>query len=427
MTYKIVSDIACTRQQNNPTDDWRGLQETFVSLIKWLDTLSSIGVTRIASYYGQAQGSGLGTSLAGYSSLTGTAFDYWDRSANCGTNAWALYCWGSAGTPFYMLIQWGAPNISGTGVSTPMFGDAGGLGSISDKVGAIGVMFALRANGTSPWNGTTNNNGADTKGNPIWIPTSNAVQNLYVFPRTNSTRGTYFSTKSYFAQFYQYANTTTAGFAYRSRVHAIADENNICLINDIQSTMAPDVTYFGKFTPINDMYYQTTGSYWMFSSNADPVTTNNGTSTIWGNPIQATANIANEGGIQHPSPSSGTIGFSWDTPAPNYFTAYTYMANPPGAFGPYNLSGSLVGTNEEYPFVLFMNESSVSGTYGLVGTSGANDFLRLMTCLPSYTTFNGKTRIGWSFKTYNQYTGITTPWLPSANPLMGVSREGNYW
>jgi hypothetical protein len=388
-----------------------------VSLVKWLDTLSDIGITRIASYYGAAQ-----TNLGSITSkLTGTGFNYWDLSNSAGTNAWCLYQFANATPSFYMLIQW----CPGEFFSIP-WGTTGAPAAVyttAATYGGIGVQFAFRTDDVSPWNGTTNNNGADTKGTPVW--SSGVTNNLYVFPRCNSLKGDYATKREFLSCFYNRQNLWGTG-KLASRLCAVVDASNIAFVTDNSGNTSDgagkqDVTFFGKFTPINDLNYPSGSAYWMFSTNSDPdpILSTLGSTYTWGS---TTPTYARDGGVQHPSHLSGTIGYCIDCLNPSQAYTFGLLANP-SPFA-YSLSSSYVSKFDESIFVINMNEPGVSGTLGMLGYSGMNDFFRCVYGVQAYCTFNNRTRICWGTSTLNSLHA-TTPWVTGAlPPCRGYSREG---
>jgi len=108
----------------------------------------------------------------------GTGFDYHDGANPAGENAWAVFRFLASAssirtTDFYVLIQWAENSAIG---ASP--GDPGSFenGTFTD---GIGIMMAYREDGGDPWNGTTNANGADTKGTPVWTGTGLHVMSEY--------------------------------------------------------------------------------------------------------------------------------------------------------------------------------------------------------------------------------------------------------
>jgi len=88
----------------------------------------------------------------------------------------------------YVLIQWADTDTFG---ASP--GDPGQItGSTND---GVGMQLAWMLNGSSPWMGTTDTNGADTKGTPVWHP------DAMVLPAPNNRVGEFDTNREYCAGF----------------------------------------------------------------------------------------------------------------------------------------------------------------------------------------------------------------------------------
>jgi len=212
-------------------------QETFVNLYNFLNsTCSSIGVTRIAYNSGSA----------------GTGMDYWDGTSPTGNNAWATFKFNSATTPFYVLIQY---TESATFGSTP--GNPGLRDAVNTNYG-LAVSFALNSDGTTPWNGTTLNNGSDAKGSSVWKVGAGGVSRLYTFPRSNYSTGSHATNRenmmtlmksSVYSQ-PDFFNMTTEG-GHGAVSHFFADENNLLLLTDPGALGNYNAIWFGPYTARN--------------------------------------------------------------------------------------------------------------------------------------------------------------------------------
>jgi len=110
----------------------------------------------------------------------GTGFGYLGSANPAGENAWAVFKFLASAssvrtTDFYVLIQWADTSAIGTAP-----GDPGSFENSS--LDGVGIMMAYREDNGDPWNGTTNANGADTKGTPVW-----AGAGLHVMSKYNET------------------------------------------------------------------------------------------------------------------------------------------------------------------------------------------------------------------------------------------------
>ena len=362
------------------TTDSRMFQEAFCLLNSFLAGCSDTGVTRIASYYGAAQSNGTMT-------VTGTGFGTWDTGASAGTNAWVLYRFGNAVVPFYVLIQWCGMGITLGATGAPASYQLSGIGP------CVIASFAYKPDGTSPWNGTTNNNGADTKGSLVWKSGS------YIFPRSNSLYGADVSTAARMLVMFGGTGQSTHTSTPFARMYAVLDEDNFVVWFDIVNGVSTSreawqaFTYFGKFTPMQDLFYSSQPYWCMTDGNYNAILGNKlGLTNVFGQKTFAGSdgyNVVNnmEGGIAHPSVMSGTVGYSLESPG---YAILSNLYSNPGI--EYTTSTSATtGSYTESPILLIMNEaSSVSGFMGLVGYS---DWLRITYGVMPYTTMNNKTRI----------------------------------
>ncbi len=301
---------------SNANSDARSAQEVFVRLTKLFDNAGSLGVTRIASCFGlnTSGSSNVGASVP--IALNGGGFGYWDEQNQAGTNAWVVYRFGNATVPFYVLLQWTLFDIA----SHAMGAAPGYPASHPDTSWAgVGISIAARSDGSSPWGGSTTNNGFDVKTNPMWTTGSNGL--LWVWPRCNAPGGALFNgSRAALAQLT--LNSITDGSTpVRSRVTVAMDENNIFIANDARGAYNYDVFYFGKYIPISGTNPPV--PYWSFQdSNDGPFATN----TAFG-PVAPVTGTTRDGGIGLLSASaSGTVGImTYDCPDPGIFFAdYRY-------------------------------------------------------------------------------------------------------
>jgi hypothetical protein len=128
-----------------------GNQERFVALKRFLDLHVTAGnATLHASNYGNGA----------------SGFNYHDEANPAGQNAFAVYKFLASAstnrtTDFYLLIQWADTDAFGASPGNPGLLD-------NSTTDGIGIQMAYREANGDPWNGTTNANGADTKGATVW-------------------------------------------------------------------------------------------------------------------------------------------------------------------------------------------------------------------------------------------------------------------
>lgn len=163
----MAGTIVKSLDHKGTTTGANAVQEQFTILFLFMEAMVAAGhMTRIALQWGSG----------------GTGTQFWDEATPFTENAFAVYTWGSgAGTARDILIQWASTDAFG---ASP--GDPGALnGSTGD---GVGIAMATREDGTSPWGGTTNNDGTDTKGTPVWTPGSSVV---HAIDRANTVGGSY--------------------------------------------------------------------------------------------------------------------------------------------------------------------------------------------------------------------------------------------
>ena len=198
--------------------------ERYVALVDFLlsPQAASLGINQIASYYG----------------VGGTGHGYWDQSPHVGEGAFTVWEFSAASTPFYMLLSYNSTGNTQQGNSTPC--------SMDNQTGYIGLYasFAMRVDGTNPWNGSININGLDTKGTPVWTAGGST---LLAWPRANSVGGSRVTNVE-----------DCVGFTYPGnawgRHHFMCDENHVlfaCSEFGSGADTGYAFMYFGKYNPRN--------------------------------------------------------------------------------------------------------------------------------------------------------------------------------
>lgn len=171
-------------------------------------------------------------------------FDYHDGANPVGENAWAVFKFLASAssvrtTDFYVLIQWNDTAVVGTAPGNPASMENG-------TADGSGIMMAYREDGGDPWNGTTNANGADTKGTPVWAGTG-----LHVMSKYNET-GARSTNKEDLTILWDIGNSTT------SRFHMCGDADGMWFAYDGTGGSNADgdiesITYLGVYTPRSDL------------------------------------------------------------------------------------------------------------------------------------------------------------------------------
>lgn len=103
-------------------------------------------------------------------------------------------------------------------------------GATSNRAGFMGISMAFREDGDNPWNGTMNNNGLDTPGDPIvWTEADlgSGASTVHAFPRSNNPGGSYNTDKDNLqALGAEQFRTWDIPYAY---FHGIADADNFAI------------------------------------------------------------------------------------------------------------------------------------------------------------------------------------------------------
>ena len=418
MAYKFLSDAKFGFANPGTASDFRPVQELFVRLTKFLDHATGSGVTRIASNYGfNTSGSTIVSSVP-LIALNGQGFGYWDESVQAGTNAWAVWRFGNAYTPFYVILQW----TDFVSVATT-FGTAPGYpGSHPDtSFAGVGIQVAACSDGTAAWAGSTRNDGTDIKRNPAWITGSNGMS--FVWPRCNSPGGgTLFSGSR--SAFMSVANATlTEGTTNlcRWRLTAALDENNLFIATDNKGNFVYNVFHFGKYVPISGTNPPV--PYFCYNSTNASVYTAD-TSIGAQIPITGSTNTL-DGGIAAAVPTrSGTVGtllLSSFHPgivadSPGYICPEPPFNNLTASLGTTPGQGNVGwGMYNEFPICLASSEWPTYSQVNFNGTVGYSyDFLRLVPIgVQPGITFNSGSRLCVGSSIASSTPRFTIPWSSS--------------
>ena len=377
------------------------VNEFFISLYNAFNNLSSIGVTRIAYNKGNA----------------GTGMTYWDQGSPPGNGAWALFRFGNATIPFYVLIQganltsYEAFTYASYAGCTPCVGVHNNY--TTGYYNNVSIAVAMRADGTSPWGGTTVNTGTDTKSSPVWTPGSST---LAVFPRSDSVGGSQATNKeavSCLSFASSIANVTNPNLG--CRLHVLADENNFLIITDGGSDSMSGFSYFGKYIPrpgitpqipyvmLWNPYENFTTSYLVFPPaglGAYGTATNTSLTTF-------------DGGIVHPTASNGVKIAVVDNLSMCNYTSTQQM------------SPSRVGNGrfDMFPIYVGMLESTYNGILGSLY------FMRFSSGMASGWTSPDKKLVAFGNNSYistsyNTGQKLIVPWDGVTVPFTGITRLG---
>lgn len=208
--------------------------DMFVATYRFLNSTlgASLGIVRRACNFNN------GTSDCDYAQRPG--------STPPGENAWVLFEFTSASPKFWLLLQ------QSSSTSNSNFGQSpGNPGSVdwinSTAVSAFAFAAAVREDGGNPWNGTSANNGLDTKGIPVWVP---GPSRLAMAPLNNGFRGQFRVDRSAMHSVCQAINYN-ADRTRREIFHVVATEDSITFLPGHDGGTYYDFSYFGKYNPIN--------------------------------------------------------------------------------------------------------------------------------------------------------------------------------
>ncbi len=361
----------------------------FVTLHNFL--LSLPGDTRISCNFGSG----------------GTGIDYRDAPTTIGTNAFAVFRFGNATTPFNVLIQCINTTGSGTTIASPGNYAYATTNNYGTSVFGVMIVVAQRADGTNAWGGGTANVGADTKSTPVWTAGSST---LNVWPRINSSGGTFATNREALMML----STVNAGateyyndiFTRGIRVNFIADDDNLLIVWDMGSDGSYQFWYFGKYTPRAALNIQTPYVCIHMGTPRDPIVSN----FTYGSTTQVTNGdftTAGDGGVAHPTAASGIKNVLIDGTA-SLFNSSIYNPNrAAGLLGRFDLPPAYVAVNEA-PF------------FGMLGSI---NFFRTAYNLPSlYMSPDRKLAI---FGNGSVQSGkIVVPWDGLTVPGSGINRAG---
>lgn len=276
--------IESYHNQGTAVDNTRSLAAAIIAALDHAANAGAGPIERIAGNFGRLD---VSNGAAGYGAIgSGTPI---------GHDGFVVYRFkpvGSRTYSIYMLIQWGTSTYT-LGARTTTIGsvprvDPAKWLSASNATNVLGIAFAvaLTSGGAdaSPWLGTTNNNGFDTKGTvlgtgPVWGAPGGGT--LFVWPRSNSTGGTHATNKENLASLLDVQN---AAGALPIRAHFVGDDDNLVLCFDAQNDATYSITRFvdmtlatGNAHPIHHMLMQDVNGSGVNAAGAFGSTTGNST------------------------------------------------------------------------------------------------------------------------------------------------------
>lgn len=214
--------------KNSTLNAGTNCQEVFKNWFDFMETLVTAGVvTRIALYWGSA----------------GTGTDFHDGTNPFGPNAFVLYKWPSNGgraADVYQLGRW----TDNTALASP-----GRIRNVTSWTGgAMGFAWtaAFEAGDVTPanpWSGSTNNDGTDTLGTPVWAaPVGGSMAH---WPSSNGPGyGHQTNKENMVGMFAPLSSSNTLA----SRYSFWADDDSFFWLFDYGDVLGSEWGFFGRYT-----------------------------------------------------------------------------------------------------------------------------------------------------------------------------------
>lgn len=238
------------------------LQEQFTNCFQFFQHLASSSYAQLIALNSGSYQSAKRTSSGQIAGTTG--FNYHDQAYPFSENSWAVFKMPSGtladgstsarAVDIYVLFQWAYNNS----FNYPAVANQGGgfPGSINGNTGLSGLAMQViwRDDGKNPWNGSTNADGSDIKGSPVWTAVTGGITTLRTLPRSNTTGGSYVTTVENCAAFAFYSPSAGSNYRY----HFIADRDNFFFFEDDTDNNSYD--QFMAWGLVNPIQGITTGS-----------------------------------------------------------------------------------------------------------------------------------------------------------------------
>lgn len=380
-----------------PGSEWKNGVDQMSGIYYAMEWLVTHGMcTRVAMYYGDG----------------GLGFEFIDDMGgmptnNPGNGAFLVYKFPE--TPerdheWYIMIQYsyGAVPFSGN----PDWGKPSRIrGSINGDSGSnIGIQVAIAldsdGNSANPWNGTTVNDGTDTKGSgdgldPVWMAPPGG--RLWVWGQENTDpSGSYISLKQNCMPFVYQTSAVTGS---EQKMSIISDANSIIFVLQLTGggTRTINVFYAGPVIPADgldqDINFVSFSVY------------NHGNTTLI--PSNTT-----EFGSETTSPMGGVAAIN------DNVTKFVVDTRTTDINSTYFPSKMIPDTYYEFPIFLY---SSKEGNRGCVGK--ASDFIGAIYGVPLESSLNWFTRAVFGSQTTNHWK-FSFPWDNSSDPSSGWFKFG---
>lgn len=324
-----------------------------------------------------------------------------DQPNYFGSNSFFVVRFSSASNPFEVLFQLRTLGYNGNSTNAAFnFGASPGnpgllegsvfqattnpgnqFGDSLREDGIIGFAVAMRTDGTRSWNGTTASNGADTKGTPVWLTSSNS--GTFLFPRNNNVigAGVYGTNRENCMMLGTAVGGTNNVQTAPVRWHMYADENTFWIISDVSDDSTTQrFAYIGPYTPLSSA--NVCPPFLVCTDTLNAANQMISSARVYGFPIQGpTDNVnLNNGGVAHPSnvaSGSMTLVFGSNNyltipsnvfggPSKIYNYKYTVCVND-SAQAPGTSAYGICGTMEKFFFTVGPGNNDVSGSFAAFG------------------------------------------------------------
>jgi len=297
--------------------------------------------------------------VALYYGISGTGTDFYDGVNPFTDNAWFVYRFPPTRNrkySFYAHMQYSESGNFGGGGGSPAL-ITGGTGDATANSGQLGIQIAVGITSAfadgNPWNGTSNFDGADTKGASVWAAPGGGT--VHVWPRSNNTGGTHVTNKE---NFFEIVDQGGATVIYR--YDFVSDGDNLHIMLDFGDASALEYFYFGPYRLRQDLGGPTQVPYIGIHTN-DAVGESTGTTVpVYGD---LTGAAFDEGGVLW-DPSVGVKQVSLLS-----FGEGSSVTNDLGTS-----YDSSVGASQGIPVYPIVISSEETGSIGIVGQSYTERF-----------------------------------------------------
>lgn len=315
---------------------------------------------------------------------TGALGGYTSDTNRSGDNAFGVWRWDRIdGKKLYILLQWAYNSNLGVSPGNPA--------TNNQLANTVGIQFAMRLDGGNPWNGTTVNDGTDTKnGTSVWTA---GASTLLVWPRVNDTGGSSTTKSGLMAMM---PGTTVA-----HRFGIMSDDDSLYWYSTTTSTSVSQVGFFGPYSTRSGIT-PNLGYVCLNSTQSAPSPADN---TVYGT---TTGNSTREGGA-----SINAAG--------GVRACRTFILSSLGN-SIYQKNNLASGTPYDVIDVFICMDDSTGPTQGLIGKLNVSD-IAVTYNMPNFDTNVGKTRVCIGDSSLASWKWLI-PWNGSTTPNSTASQTG---